>query len=197
MLIPLSQTYPSRTGVPVLTHVDEEIFRLKYFRHCLECTFCHDMCCQHGVDVDIENVGRLQAHAEGLQELVGVPSTRWFQNRFARDDEFPGGKYTRARVVDGNCVFLDRQSRGCLIHRYCLEQGIDYHELKPIVSCLFPLTFGGGVLQVAEEVEDGSLVCAGMGEPLYRGAREDLRYYFGDGLIAELDDLEDACCRTP
>jgi hypothetical protein len=64
-----------------------------------------------------------------------------------------------------------------------------------MVSCLFPLTFGGGVLMVADEVEDGSLVCANMGEPLYRGAREDLRYYFGDELVAELDDLEDAHAR--
>ncbi|MGE3804773.1 MAG: hypothetical protein AB7K24_08890 [Gemmataceae bacterium] len=192
MIIPLSQSYPSRTGVPVLSQVDEDIFRCKYFRHCMACTFCHDSCCSYGVDVDIENVKRLEAHADGLQALVGQPSSSWFHTRFARDDEFPGGKFTRTRVVDGACVFLDRKGRGCLIHRYCLEQGLDYHELKPLVSCLFPLTFGHGVLTIAEEVEDNSLICVNIGESVYRGVRDDLLYYFGDGLVAELDDLENA-----
>ena len=33
-----------------------------------------------------------------------------------------------------------------MIHRFCLEEGLDYHTLKPMVSILFPLTFEHGVL---------------------------------------------------
>ena len=31
---------------------------------------------------------------------------------------------------------------------------------------------------------------AATGPSLYDGARDELRYYFGDGLIAELDELK-------
>jgi len=56
-----------------------------------------------------------------------------------------------------------------------------------LVSTLFPLTFEQGVLVAAAELADGSLVCAGEGPTLYEGARDELRHYFGAGLVAELD----------
>ena len=37
---------------PVLRAVDKNIFSLRYFQHCMACSFCHDACCRHGVDVD-------------------------------------------------------------------------------------------------------------------------------------------------
>lgn len=66
---------------------------------------------------------------------------------------------------------------------------MDYHALKPMVSALFPVTFEQGVLTAAGEAAEGSLRCGGEGPTLYEGARDELRHYFGDGLIAELDDL--------
>ena len=71
----------------------------------------------------------------------------------------PGGGSVRTRVVDGACIFRDRRGRGCLVHAYCLERDLDYHTLKPLVDCLFPLTFSEGVLYPAIEVDDGSLIC--------------------------------------
>jgi hypothetical protein len=59
-----------------------------------------------------------------------------------------------------------------------------------MVSILFPLTFNYGRLEPSSEVLDKSLVCAGEGPSLYDGVREELAYYFGDGLIAELDALK-------
>jgi len=58
------------------------------------------------------------------------------------------------------------------------------------VSVLFPVTFEQGVLTASGEAADGSLVCSGDGPSLYDGAREELRYYFGSDLIAELDALK-------
>ena len=60
---------------------------------------------------------------------------------------------------------------------------------KPMVSVLFPVTFEQGVLTASGEAADGSLVCSGSGPSLYDGARDELRYYFGPGLIAELEEL--------
>jgi hypothetical protein len=66
---------------------------------------------------------------------------------------------------------------------------MDYHELKPMVCSLFPLTFGEGLLQASDEAGDSSLICIGTGPTLYEGARAELRYYFGDDLVGELDEL--------
>ena len=65
--------------------------------------------------------------ALGLGAYVGLPAERWFQPGTTKDRDYPGGGYTRTRVVDGSCVFLNRRGRGCLIHKYCLEKCLDYH----------------------------------------------------------------------
>ena len=111
----------------------------------------------------------------------------------------PGGGSDRTAVDERGCVFLAKpgQGRGCMIHRYCVEKGIDYHELKPMISILFPLTYDGGHLVPAEEIEDGSLQCIDQGPTLYQGLRDELRYYFGDALVAELDRLAETHGRAP
>jgi len=188
-LIKQLESFPSRYGVPVISQVETGIFTGQYYAHCMECAFCQSACCLWGVDVDIENVRRIKACADALQAYVGAPCAQWFEGEYS-DPEFPGGRYTWTRVINGACVFLSPSGRGCLLHRFAVENGLDYHELKPIVSCLFPLTFGEGILLPAGEAEDNSLICRGSGPTLYRGIRGELAYYFGDELIAELDELE-------
>jgi hypothetical protein len=188
-VVPLSRAYPCRLGAPVLQAVDTAIFRARYFAHCMDCGFCHDACCAHGVDIDVQNVERLLAAPQDFRDRIGAPPDQWFAGPVTADAEFPGGAHRRTAVRDGACVFRDRKGRGCAIHAWCSETGADYHAFKPLVSTLFPVTFEHGVLQLSDEVADGSLVCAGDGPSCYDGARAELRHYFGDGLIAELDSL--------
>jgi hypothetical protein len=189
-MIQLSATYPCLRGGPILTAVDRRIFSFRYFRYCLDCTFCHDACCQHGVDIDIENVARLKSAHPRLKTMVGVPEEDWFTGEVTKDAEFPSGRHVRTQTRGGFCVFHDPKGRGCLIHRYCLEEGIDYHDLKPMVSILFPVTFEQGALVPSSEILDGSLICGGDGPSCYDGARDELRYYFGENLVRELDALK-------
>jgi len=188
--VPLPRGFLSRYGVPELRAVDPAIFTRHYFTHCLQCTFCHDWCCQFGVDVDRYHVDRILIHADDLETYIGIPRDQWFTGEVAVEPDSPGGETWRTRVVDGACVFLNRRGRGCLLHAFCLERGIDHHELKSLVDGLFPLTFEAGVLGPALEVEANELVCLDTGPTLYRGMREELRYYFGDVLVAELDRVE-------
>ncbi len=37
---------------------------------------------------------------------------------------------------------------------------------------------------------DKSLACAGDGPTVYEGARDELKYYFGEAFVAELDALK-------
>lgn len=188
-MIALAREYICVFGAPVLRAVDPAIFAYRYFTHCMSCDFCGDACCSYGVDIDVENVARIEALGPDFDVHVGVPRSKWFTRQRWNDPEFPGGAQARTRVKDGACVFLDREKRGCKIHSYCIDKGVDYHQLKPLVSVLFPLTFEGGVLVASGEVEDKSLICGGQGPSIYEGLRGELAYYFGDALISELDSI--------
>lgn len=186
----LRAPYPSRYGAPVVRRVDPAIFRLRYFTHCLACGFCGDACCDHGVDVDLVHRDAILAHADQLERWTGIGRRRWFTTRVEHDAAFPGGGAVRTRVRGGRCVFLSPTGRGCRLHAFCVAHGVDYHELKSLVDVLFPISFADDTLCPADELGDGSLICAGEGPTAYRGLRDELAYYFGDALTAELDALE-------
>lgn len=177
--------------MPLISRVDTRIFRLTYFTHCLQCGFCHDQCCDHGVDVDLARVRRIRQVARDLESFCGIPRSRWLTTRVELDDELPGGGSVRTRVCNGACVFLDRGKRGCLLHAFALEAGVDYHDIKSVVDCLFPLTFADHTLLPADEVIDGTLICTGTGPTLYRGLRGELAHFFGSEFATVLDALED------
>jgi len=189
-IVRLKRAFPSRDGVPVITRVDTRIFTRRYFTHCLQCGFCHDWCCSHGVDVELTRAEAILAHADALEAYTGIARTRWFEEEIEHDPDFPGGAARRTRVEDGACVFLRRNGRGCQIHAFCLERGIDYHSLKSIVDCLFPVTFAGNLLCAADEVLDGELVCMDQGPSLFRGVESELAYYFGSELVEALAAVE-------
>jgi hypothetical protein len=184
----LGRGYSSIFGAPVIRAVNSDIFTLRYFTHCMACGFCADQCCNHGVDIDKANMERLLALGPEFETFAGVPQSGWFTPELVEDAEFPSGTHGRTRTVGGKCVFAGRE-RGCKIHAYCLEKGLNYHLYKPMVSILFPLTFERGVLQPSSEVLDGSLICAGGGPTVYEGVRGEVEYYFGVELVAALDEI--------
>lgn len=188
-IISLQEKYPSIYGAPVIDRIENSIFSIPYHGQCFSYV-CNDRCCARGVDIDIENVGRIMLYADDIERLTNIPRTEWFLDGFQDNHEFPGRKYTRTKVKDNTCVFANRNGRGCLIHKYCLSTDLDFHVLKPMVSSLFPLTFDEGLLHPADEVLDRSLMCLKPGPSLYQGARQELTYYFGSGLVGELDSLE-------
>ncbi len=187
-VVNLARDFASIWSRPVIRAVDTRIFRLRYFRHCMACNFCADQCCNYGVDVDESNVERLLSLGAAFENYVGAPRADWFTQDVVCDAEFPGGRHRRTRAVGGHCIFR-APGRGCRIHAYSLENGLDYHLYKPLVSTLFPLTFEGGVLVPSEEATDGSLICAGEGDTLYAGARDELAYYFGKAFVETLDAI--------
>lgn len=165
------------------------MFSLRYFGRCMRCSFCADACCEHGVDIAVVERDRIMARADELVARVGRPAAEWFTASTSQDADFPGGGATRSTVINGRCVFLNRHTRGCTLHALALETDTDYHLLKPMVSALFPVTFGDGRLYCSEELTDGTLVCGGEGPTAYDMAREELAYYFGPEMVLELDAL--------
>ncbi len=186
-MIALSREFPSIFGAPAITTVDPRIFTLRYFAECLACSTCADQCCQYGVDIDWANMETLRTLGPGFAAYIGVPPQAWFTPEIVHDPEFPSSAHARTALRNGKCVFAEPDGRGCRIHAYCLEKGLDYHLYKPLVSILFPLTFEQGALVPANEILDGTLVCAGEGQTLYSAARPELLYYFGEAFVAEVD----------
>jgi Fe-S-cluster containining protein len=190
MILELSRPYSSRAGRPIVHRVDTGIFHETFFSACMDCTFCYDTCCQYGATVEEPMAASIKARADELEAYLGVPRGQWFEDGMKADEDYPGGRYTRTRVIDGSCAFLSRTGRGCMLHRFCLEKGVDVHELKPMACQMFPVMWEDGVLIPPVEVEDRTLVCIGNGPTLYRSARRDLLFFFGPELVAELDAIE-------
>jgi hypothetical protein len=155
----------------------------------MACAFCADSCCAHGVDVDGRVEAALLAESVAIERHIGVAASEWFGAPAIADDDAPGGTLRRTAIRDGYCVFHAPGGRGCMLHSYAIASGRDYHTLKPMVSTLFPVTFGDGALVVSDELEDGSLRCSGDGPTAYEAARDELAYYFGETLVRELDSL--------
>ncbi|NUO65631.1 MAG: hypothetical protein HOQ11_09975 [Gemmatimonadaceae bacterium] len=188
-LVPLSRGFTARGGAPRIAAVDPTIFERRYFARCMACGFCADGCCAHGVDVDGRVEEALLREADAIAAHTGVPATEWFAEPAHADPDAPGGTLRRTAVRDGYCVFHTPNGRGCMLHAYAVATGRDYHALKPMVSTLFPVTFGEGALLLSDELDDGSLACAGDGPTAYEAAREEIRFYFGESLVSELDSI--------
>ena len=158
--------------------------------HCMQCTFCNDQCCSYGADIDMLNVNRILEHKDELEKFMGIKSDKFFYPKKRKwDHEYPGNVYTRTSKKNNACVFLNPKGRGCMLHSFALHKGIDYHELKPFFCTLFPVTYFEGVLVNPEEIDDKTLACLGAGPTLYQGAREEIKYYFGEEIVTELDEI--------
>lgn len=187
-VIPLTEEYVS--GNMAISFVHRDIFLKSYFARCLECTFCQDWCCSFGADIDVQNVEKIQQHQEGIKGFIRPSDGKWFEEEYTYYEEYTGNQYTRIKTLGPRCVFISKDQRGCGLHRYAISEQMDYHEIKPLVCTLFPLSFEEGVLMIAPELDDNSLVCAGSGASVYQSLRTELEYYFGHELIEELDGLE-------
>lgn len=172
----------------VLKQVDTDIFRLRYFGHCMQCIHCMDSCCQYGCDVNLKERDRILAVSEALAPHVQAPVEKWFSEEVRVDPDYETGRYVRTQVFEGACALLRRDGRGCGVHHYAVVSGLDYHAIKPLVCWLFPVTWDQGLLRPSYDITD-DLACKGSGPLVYDMAREEIGVVFGAALIAELDQL--------
>lgn len=136
------------------------------------------------------NVNRILDKAGEIEDFTETKRDEWFKKEQKWDHEYPGNYYTRTAKKNNACIFLNKNGRGCMLHSFALTKGYDYHVYKPFFCTVFPVTYYEGVLLIPEEIEEKTTACLGEGQTLYQGARKELRYYFGDGLVEELDKIE-------
>lgn len=150
-----------------------------------------DACCQYGCDVDLAERDAILAKADDIRPLLraAVASRPWFETEVEYDKDYPSGAVVRTEVVDGGCLFLQHDQRGCAIHRASIERGWDFRGVKPAICRLFPLSYEDDAIVIADEYEEYS--CAHVeGPSLYRISRDTLADVFGDALVRALDAAE-------
>jgi hypothetical protein len=128
------------------------------------------------------------AYKDELERRLGISASKWFTGELEANTDYPSKYVRRTSVFNGNCIFHDWTSRGCLLHRMALEKDIDPHRIKPMVCFFFPLPWDGDYLHVAEFLDE--LPCRGQGEPVLDSVINDLKYYLGEETAAEIERLK-------
>jgi len=150
-----------------------------------------DACCQYGCDVDLRERAAIEARGGEIRALLlpEVRDARWFDPEEEVDADYPSGRVVRTEVHEGGCIFLAHDRRGCAIHRAALAGGWDLRGVKPAICRLFPLSYEGDTIMIAEEYPEYS--CAHVeGPTLYRLTRDTLAELFGEPLVAAMDAAE-------
>jgi Fe-S-cluster containining protein len=150
-----------------------------------------DACCQYGCDVDLAEREAIEARAGEIRSLLRpeVKDARWFDPEEEVDADYPSGRVVRTEVHEGGCIFLAHDRRGCAIHRAALEGGWDFRGVKPAICRLFPLSYEGDEIVIADEYPEYS--CAHVDGPtLYRITRDALGDIFGEPLVIAMDAAE-------
>jgi Fe-S-cluster containining protein len=151
-----------------------------------------DVCCQYGCDVDLTERDAILGRADAIRSIMRAEAAAapWFEDETIVDADYPSGKVVRSQVLNGGCIFLSHDKRGCAIHRAALEQGWDFRTVKPGICRLFPVTYEGDSIFIAGEYPEYS--CAYVeGTTVYRLARDSLADLFGPALVAVLDAVEE------
>jgi Fe-S-cluster containining protein len=150
-----------------------------------------DACCQYGCDVDLGERTAILARAGEIRALLrhDAKHARWFDSVEEEDDDYPSGRVVRTEVLDGGCIFLAHDRRGCAIHRAAIEGGWPIDGVKPAICRLFPLSYESDSIVIADEYAEYS--CAHVDGPtLYRITRDALADIFGEALVVAMDAAE-------
>ncbi|HVV85046.1 MAG TPA: hypothetical protein VHE35_18405 [Kofleriaceae bacterium] len=153
-----------------------------------------EACCQYGADVDLTERDAILGHADQLRALLtpGAREAPWFTTEVQEDPDYPSGRHVRTATYQGGCVFLSHDRRGCAIHRAALEGGWDFHQVKPHICRLFPLSYEDDAFCLSDDYVDYDCADRPGAPSVYRVARETIAAVFGDALVAALDAAEAA-----
>lgn len=186
---------------PRFRRVSADVFTKRLVADCLthSCTMHAtgaaklDACCQYGCDVDLHERDRILAHADDIRGVLraDVAARPWFdESEPEADPDAPSGTFVRTETLDGGCIFLAHDARGCAIHRAGLARGWDVRAIKPSVCQLFPLSYTSDAIVISDDYADYSCAHLPDAPSLYRVGRDALAAIFGDALVGALDAAE-------
>lgn len=185
---------------PRFQYCDVEIFRKPLAPDCMTHSCVQyephvaqlDICCQYGADVCLDERKAILARADELKKIMNpdAAAAEWFTDEELPDPDYASGAYVRTAVFNGGCVFLSHDQRGCAIHRASIENGWDFHGVKPAICRLFPLTYTSDSILVSDDYREYSCAYTPGTPTLYRALRSSIAGLFGEALVAAMDAVE-------
>ncbi|MBS4027122.1 MAG: DUF3109 family protein [Ignavibacteriales bacterium] len=103
---------------------------------------CDGKCCSYGVYVDVEEHKKILANTDSIKKYFDETQTtdvsKWFEQEFIEDKDFPSGKCIGTEVFNDKCVFLNKSGK-CTLQQMSIAEGKHPWDLKPYYCITYPL----------------------------------------------------------
>lgn len=157
--------------------IDPKIFSFKF-----NCE-CRGECCHYGVYTDFNEYKKILSIKDELIQLMDSSQTKDFDKWFEepeKDDDFESGIAVGTQIINGKCVFLDKDGL-CVLQKYANEININKWEFKPKYCILFPLTIYENTLTIDDEHIERLKTCNKhfSNISIFEYCKEELKYFFG------------------
>jgi Fe-S-cluster containining protein len=81
------------------------------------CQHCHGSCCTMAVEVKADDLVRMRLiDAFDLQDKLKLVARKLIKERLVEHFHSKSETFTRARMANGDCIYLDSHSRRCTIY---------------------------------------------------------------------------------
>ena len=164
--------------------VDTELFNYTFRCKVPGC----GLCCFAGTAVRLEEIKRIEPIIEQIKPYLNESNVRRLNkldNRFYTKHRIAG--FYKLRTWKGSCIFL-MDNKLCSIHKYCLDQGLDFVSLHFDLCVTYPLRISREerIIHIENELYLGEYVypCFNKREPNSVVDPEiDLVYYMKNVIV--------------
>jgi Fe-S-cluster containining protein len=171
-------------------YIDPKIFTYKF-----TCN-CPGECCYFGVFTDYKEYTNILSIKDkiiaSMDETQTKDVSKWFEPE-EKDEDFESGIAVGTEVINGKCVFLDKNGL-CTLQKIAMDEAEYKWKYKPLYCILFPLTTFEGALTIDDEHIDRLPFCNIDSNPsltMFEACREELRHFFGDEGFEELKNYRE------
>jgi len=165
--------------------IDPQLFTYKF-----GCQ-CNGECCYYGVYTDKAEHEKILSLKDKLIPLMDETQskdiTTWFEEP-QEDDDFDSGIAVGTEVINGKCVFLDKNGL-CVIQSLAINEGKHPWDYKPLYCYLFPITIYEKTLTLDDDHINRLKVCNranGEGTLIIDFCKDELTRFLGEEGYAKL-----------
>lgn len=168
-------------------YIDPQIFTFNF-----SCD-CSGECCNYGVFTDLKEYEDIMSIKDKILPLMDESQTKdineWFEEP-QEDNDFESGFAVGTEVINGKCVFLDKNGL-CTLQKLAMSEGEHKWKYKPIYCVLFPFTVYEGALTIDDEHINRLKTCNANpkpGQTIFDYGQEELEYFLGADGFSELKE---------
>ncbi|MHA1270688.1 MAG: DUF3109 family protein [Candidatus Helarchaeota archaeon] len=117
--------------------VEKEL--LKYHFECIYNSSCKSQCCDLGAFITKEEIRKVRKDITKIKEYLSINKQKRLSklhNKFVLNNGWKD--LWKTRTWNGTCIFL-MDNGGCSIHKFCLDNNINWIKYKFNICVTFPL----------------------------------------------------------